>query len=220
MKMELRPFLISVEGNIGAGKTTLISELKKLKPEWTFIKEPVDIWSEIRNDKGRSIMQLFYEDKRRWSYTFQSFVLLSRYQEIENTIRETKKTRSDSHVFVTERCLDADYQVFAKTLMSDGSLDSLELQLYQSLLQQLKSTATPLAAIIHLNTTSNICEQRIKKRQRPGEEAVSIEYLDRLEKNQNDWLKNSDVPLISIDRLDLAKIDTFLATVRNTPTVQ
>jgi len=215
MKMEFNPFLISVEGNIGAGKTTLISELKKFKPEWTFIKEPVDLWSEIRNEEGRSIMQLFYEDKKRWSYTFQSFVLLSRYQEIENTIEKTKEIKSGEQIFVTERCLDADYHVFARTLNADGSLDALELKLYKSLLQQLKSTATPLSAIVHLNTTSDICEKRIKKRQRPGEDAVSLAYLNHLEKNQNDWLKESDVPQISVDHLDVAQIDAFLASLHS-----
>ena len=55
-------------------------------------------------------------------------------------------------MFFTERCLDTDYHVFTKMLRDENSIDKLELELYERLLNQLKSTATPLSAIIYVNT--------------------------------------------------------------------
>jgi len=55
-------------------------------------------------------------------------------------------------VFFTERCLDTDYHVFTKMLRDESSIDRLELELYERLLTQLKATATPLSAIIYVNT--------------------------------------------------------------------
>ena len=47
-----RPILISIEGNIGSGKSTLIEALKLQEPSWNYVEEPVGIWSSIKNDDG------------------------------------------------------------------------------------------------------------------------------------------------------------------------
>lgn len=48
----IQPLLLSIEGNIGAGKSTLIGELMRRHPTWNFVEEPVGIWSQLRNDEG------------------------------------------------------------------------------------------------------------------------------------------------------------------------
>ena len=55
------PKIISVEGNIGAGKTTIIDNLEKYYENDSsviFIREPVDIWQSITDSKGESIFHL------------------------------------------------------------------------------------------------------------------------------------------------------------------
>jgi Deoxynucleoside kinase len=47
------PLLLSIEGNIGAGKSTLIGELRRRHPTWNFVDEPVGIWSQLKNDEGK-----------------------------------------------------------------------------------------------------------------------------------------------------------------------
>ena len=81
------PFLVSLEGNIGAGKSTLLAELRRLHPDWYFIDEPVDTWTALKNDEGESLLEIFYADKKRWSYTFQNCALLSRYNLIEEAVK-------------------------------------------------------------------------------------------------------------------------------------
>lgn len=47
-----RPVLISIEGNIGSGKSTIIEALKVQHPEWNYVDEPVGIWTSLKNDAG------------------------------------------------------------------------------------------------------------------------------------------------------------------------
>ena len=54
-----RPILISIEGNIGAGKSTLIESLKLKNPTWNFVDEPVGMWSSLKDDNGNSILLEF-----------------------------------------------------------------------------------------------------------------------------------------------------------------
>jgi deoxyadenosine/deoxycytidine kinase len=111
----LNPILVSIEGNIGAGKTTLLNSLRQSWPEWIFIDEPVSTWGEIKNTEGESILEVFYRDRKRWSYTFQTCALLTRYQNIELAVNHERMLgKMGNLVFLTERCLDTDYQVFTK----------------------------------------------------------------------------------------------------------
>jgi len=215
-RKSFNPILVSIEGNIGAGKTTLLESLKKNRPQWTFINEPVDSWSKIRNDKGQSILEVFYEDRKRWSYTFQNCALLSRYQEIEAAIQASKSSGvSGNMIFLTERCLDTDFQVFTKMLKAEGSLDSLELLLYEKLLHQLQTTATPLSAIVHVNTRPEVCTQRILKRGRKGEDSISLEYLKAIDFYQNKWIDNTQVPHVATDLTDVNRILNFIDDMQN-----
>jgi deoxyadenosine/deoxycytidine kinase len=199
--LPLPPFLISLEGNIGAGKSTLLSKLRELHPDWHFIDEPVDTWTSLKNDNGESLLEIFYADKKRWSYTFQNCALLSRFNLIEeavkfnNTLVASGKKRK---VFVTERCLDTDDKVFAKMLREDGSLCALEHELYQKWFDLLKQTATPLSAIVYVDTDPNTCLERIAKSCRSGEDGIPLEYLKALDKTQRAWIQTTDIPVLNL----------------------
>ena len=72
------PVLISIEGNIGSGKSTLLKKLRERHANWNFIDEPVESWMSLRHSNGKSLLELFYEDKHRWAYTFQNTAILTR----------------------------------------------------------------------------------------------------------------------------------------------
>ena len=63
--------LISIEGNIGTGKTTLINILKKKftnKGSVIFVEEPLQQWLNLVDKDGSNILGKFYGDQERWSY--------------------------------------------------------------------------------------------------------------------------------------------------------
>jgi deoxyadenosine/deoxycytidine kinase len=189
---QFNPILVSIEGNIGAGKSTLLKTLRERNADWIFIDEPVSTWSSIRNEADESILEVFYKDRKRWSYTFQNCALLTRYQNIETAVQNAIMVgKVGPQVFLTERCLDTDYHVFTKMLCDEGSIDKMELHLYQRLLDQLKTTATPLNAIVHVNTPPTECAARIRERARSGEGAISLDYLTALDYHQSAWVEST-----------------------------
>ena len=211
----LHPLLVSIEGNIGAGKTTLLQNLRRKHPEWTIIDEPVETWATIQNESGESILEVFYHDRRRWSYTFQNCALLTRHQNIEQCVQDAKSLgKVGRHVFLTERCLDTDYHVFTRMLRDEGSIDKLELELYHRLLNQLRSTSTPLSAIVHVNTKPSVCADRIKQRARSGEENIPLDYLQGIENHQKTWMDSTTLPLHVTDLTDIDAVAKFIEDLR------
>lgn len=189
----------------------MLKKLRSSHPEWTFIDEPVDTWSEIKNEKGESMLEVFYKDRNRWSYTFQNCALLTRHQNIETAVAKVRDTgKVGKHIFLTERCLDTDYHVFTKMLKEEGSIDKLELDLYIRWLNQLKSVATPLSAIVHVNTQPKVCAERIRKRSRGGEDAISMDYLENLCAHQSKWVDNTHIPVFKTDLKHVQSVVEFI----------
>lgn len=214
------PLLISIEGNIGSGKSTFLEKLRSVNPKWVFIEEPVDLWTRLRDEKGQSLLQLFYDDRRRWSYTFQNCALLTRFQNIESTIaRFYRDARPDGtptacqhqrQVFVTERCLDTDYQVFTKMLYKEGSIDKLEFELYRRWLAHLRLTATPLSAMVYLDVAPDVCAARIQQRGREGEAVIPLDYLKALDKQQQEWVAQAGIPCLRTTTEGLTAAQQFI----------
>jgi len=205
--------LVSIEGNIGAGKSTLLKRLRADHPDWVFIDEPVDTWTSLTQEDGKNLLQAFYEDKVRWAYTFQNVALLSRFKNIESCITKKMSTTTGPVVFVTERCLDTDHEVFAKMLCADGTMSKLEYDLYQRWFNLLGTSATPLSAIIYCNTTPSVCAERICVRNRKGEEGIPLPYLEDLDRFQRNWVSGSNLPVLEIESQEGDKVTPFLADI-------
>lgn len=75
-------FFISIEGNIGSGKSTF---LKKISDLFTIplLFEPCDLWQNIN---GHNLLNEFYRDTKRWAYSFQLYAFLTRIESIEKMI--------------------------------------------------------------------------------------------------------------------------------------
>ena len=66
--------IISIEGNIGSGKSTLLEELRlkyKDNSNIIFLKEPVEEWETIKDEKGITMLENFYADQAKYSFAFQ-----------------------------------------------------------------------------------------------------------------------------------------------------
>ena len=193
-----KPILITIEGDIGAGKTTLIDKMKTAHPDWHFIDEPVGTWLGLQTEGGENLLELFYKDKTRYSYTFQNCALLSRALNIKKTIDDWQKLcilnpeEALNTIFITERCIDTDYNVFAKMLHDDGHMNLMEWDLYKMWYSFVKEQSPHLSGIVYVNTPPNICQSRIHIRGRKGEDSIPLAYLQNLEKYQNEWLYGED----------------------------
>lgn len=179
-------FLFTVEGNIGSGKTTLLSELKHtvFSKQHVIVFEQVKEWSELKDNDGKDILSLFYSDKQKYSYMFQSYVLFSRLHHMLETIKNNPNA-----IIITERCHLTDLYVFAKSLHELKDLNDIEWNIYNLWHKKLKDILQlQLSGTIYINTEPTVCNDRINKRNRSAENGIPIDYLQLIHEKHNDWL--------------------------------
>ena len=165
--------LISIEGNIGSGKSTLLGSLKKqyeFNPNVIFLDEPVDEWSKITNEEGKSILELFYSNQERYSFSFQMLAYITRLQKIKEIIE-----KYNNKILVSERSLFTDSYVFAKMLYETKKISEVEYKIYTNWVTTFSNYLPEI--IIYLNTSPELCEERVNTRKREGEDKISLTYL-------------------------------------------
>lgn len=182
---------ISIEGNIGAGKSTIINQLREyveqtnLKNKIVFLKEPVDVWeSIIEPETGKNMIELFYENPRKWSFAFQIMVFNTQQKLIENTLLQFPEVQ----VVVSERSVEAGRNIFTRMLECSNDLSSVEKQIYDLLY---RTHRYPLYASVFLDISPETCYERVQTRAREGEvgeTGIKIEYLKKCDYYYRDWL--------------------------------
>jgi deoxyadenosine/deoxycytidine kinase len=127
--------IISIEGNIGSGKSTLLAHLKETCPNVVFVKEPVDEWEKIRDENGVSMLEKFYADQTKYSFSFQMMAYISRLKILRDTIRNNGDRPL---TIITERSLNTDKMVFAKMLYDQGKIEDVKYQIYLNMLWRVR----------------------------------------------------------------------------------
>jgi len=172
--------IVSIEGNIGAGKTTLFDEFKKKhadNPYYIFIKEPIDEWTmKIKDQNNCSILQKFYINQEAYSFPFQITALTSRLSVLRTVINTVSKNPENQYTIFTERSLQTDKKVFATMLRDQGKMEDICYQIYLNLFNEFAQQYTTNRTI-YVKTDAKICYDRIHKRARIGEVLIPLTYL-------------------------------------------
>jgi deoxyadenosine/deoxycytidine kinase len=183
------PLIISIEGNIGSGKTTIIEHLEKRigkNKSILFLREPLDVWEGVKDSTtGENILQKFYADPEKYSFPFQVMAYSSRLSMIRKAIKENP----DCRVIICERSLEADKNIFAKMLYDDGKIDDVCYQIYNKFYKEF-SEEFGLDSIIYIDADADVCKERVEKRSRQGEDGISLEYLQKCKDYHDEWLLN------------------------------
>ncbi len=204
-KKSYMPMLISIEGNIGAGKSTILNQLKTNFPNYCFVDEPVAIWNSIIDENGKSLLETYYHDRFRWSYTFQTCALLNRYHSIQRAVKESPQiaypsTDSDNQcIYISERCMDSDFKCFTRMQHADGAINKMEMEIYELYYNHLRPSSMELGGIIYLKVPPETCQQRIRQRNRKGEDALTLDYLRSVDYWTTNWIEQANVPVLTLD---------------------
>jgi len=169
--------VISIEGNIGSGKSTLLSHLKQSLsaeniPQIIFLQEPVDEWENIKDEQGNTMIQKFYGDQTKYSFSFQMMAYISRLALLKKSIEENPDA-----IVITERSLFTDKFVFAKMLYDSKKMESVEYQIYLRWFDNFVNDF-PINCTIYVKTDPEMCHTRIARRSRNGESTISLDYLN------------------------------------------
>lgn len=169
---------ICIEGNIGAGKSTVLCALSRARPDLRIIPEPLHVWG--------SMLANYYEDPATWSLPLHLRILF-----------EFWKCDSGSGV-VVERSPGACRHVFGQLSYNDGYMTSTAWDTFKAYHESLGWEPD---AYVYIDTPVDVCTARMTSRGRPCERDVTETYLRRIEFQYQNFLKFATVPVLRVDGL-------------------
>ncbi len=182
--------IYTIEGNIGAGKTTILKIIGKNFDDVTFVEEPVSQW---QNLGGENLLEKFYQDPERWGFTFEFYSMLSKIKCL------MKAADSEKNIIIIERSILSN-KIFIDLSKEMNKLNDLEYGMLINTYNFYKQNVYPiLNGIIYLNTPVDLCVQRIIQRNREGENNVDKNYLLMLQEKFDELSNNSTIPTLVID---------------------
>jgi deoxyadenosine/deoxycytidine kinase len=226
--MSLDIQIISIEGNIGSGKSTLLANLKKYfnnESNIIFLREPVDEWAKIKDENGTTMLEKFYADQEKYSFSFQMMAYISRLKLLRDIVTEIKnkqygfikkKTQEmftnfeeeedyitpPKYIIITERSLYTDKMVFAKMLFDTNKIEYINYQIYLNWFNTF-AEEYPVHKIIYVRADPETCYKRISIRNRQGEDNIPLEYLKSCHKYHENMLDTSSSDCVCKNQLIL-----------------
>lgn len=188
-----RPFIVSVEGNIGSGKSTMLSYFEKFG-DVELVPEPVGQWCDLN---GHNLLAKLYEDPSRWSFQFQSYVQLTRLQLL--------KSPTTFKVKIVERSIQNNRFCFLELARKYGTMTEAEHVVLSQWYEFLERNMTlDLDLIVYLRSSPAVAFDRMKKRNRCEESGAPLLYLERLHGAYEEWLVKQrhgkiEVPILILD---------------------
>ena len=200
-----KKILLSIEGNIGAGKTTFLRLMNEnIKIPFEVIPEPVNDWQNLGDNKMKiNLLDLFYKEPKKYGYIFQSYCFFSR---LKNWTKNQDKF--DQSVLIFERSIYSDKSfpinlkkfryflfrhIFAINAHNNGFFNEVEWVMYNEWYDFLVNhLASQMHGIIYLQTTPEMCLRRTQKRARLGEDKISIDYFKQLHKLHENWIEEEE----------------------------
>ncbi len=192
---------IAIAGNIGAGKTTLCTQLGK-HFDWDVHYESTD---------NNPYLSDFSVDMQRWSFNLQIYFLHNRYAQILN-IHEGERT------VVQDRTIYEDAYIFAPNLHDMGLMTTRDFENYSSLFRTMTSQIKSPDLLIYLRASIPTLVSHIQSRGREYEGSMSLEYLKRLNERYDAWIQGyteGNLLIIDADEVDFKKNPEDVGKVLN-----
>ena len=182
--------IYALEGNIGAGKTTIMAIIGQYFSSVEFVEEPVNQW---QNLGGMNLLDAFYTDPQRWGFSFEFYSMLSKIKAL------LKAANSDKPVIVIERSILSN-KVFMDLSHEVGKLQEMEYKMLMNTYDfYLQHVYPQLSGIIYLDTPVDECIRRITKRNRGEECSIERSYLQRIKEKMDLLADSSTMHVIRID---------------------
>ncbi|HET9279209.1 MAG TPA: deoxynucleoside kinase [Flavitalea sp.] len=171
---------ITIEGNIGAGKTTLAHLLSKHYNARLVLEQFAD----------NPFLTKFYESPQQYAFPLELFFMAERYKQLKELIH----TKDLFHSVTI-----SDYLYIKCLLFAKVNLPEAEFRLYQKLFEIINQQLVQPDILIYLHVPIHGLQSNIKKRNRPYEQAIPDEYLYKLQETYIDYIKQHNIKTLFID---------------------
>ena len=171
---------IAIEGNIGAGKTTLSQLLSKHYNAKLVLEEFAE----------NPFLTKFYENPKQYAFPLELFFLAERFKQQQEFIKKND---------LFQELIVSDYLFTKCLLFAKVNLPEEEYRLYQKMFDVFSLQLTPPDILIYLHAPVNKLQGNIKKRNRKFEQAIPDDYLFRIQETYTSYIKQHQIKTIYID---------------------
>ncbi len=171
---------ITIEGNIGAGKTTLSQMLAKHYDARLVLEQFAD----------NPFLPKFYENPSQYAFPLELFFMAERFKQLKDLLQQKDLFQSVTiSDYLFTKCL-----LFAKVNLSDE-----EFRLYQRLFEIIHQQLVQPDILIYLHAPVNKLQQNIKKRARSYEQNIPDDYLFSIQETYTNYIKHHSLKTIFVD---------------------
>jgi deoxyadenosine/deoxycytidine kinase len=187
---------IAVSGNLGSGKTTLARALAAAFRCDVYPQSSYEV----------SYINDLFERPDRWTFEAQVSFLIHKYVELQ-------KATGSGRLFVLDRTLDEEVQVFGQKFFDDGYMDERSMALLRQTYEIVKQHIPPPSAILFCDASVPVCYRRIASRSRPYQDRYPSGHLEALDTKLRSWIE-------TIDRSLVVRLNTEVNDIRDPATAE
>ena len=183
------PTYIAIEGNIGAGKTSLCHLLAK---DW-------HCHLVLEQFTDNPFLPLFYNNPARYAFQVELFFMTERYKQLQEQFANQQLFNQKSI---------ADYFFLKTLLFAKKNLEGAEYRLFHQLFQTLNHHAPTPDLLVYLHRPITALQENIQKRGRSMEHHIEDKYLEKVQAAYFDFFKSPcDFPILVVDLQDKDFVD-------------
>lgn len=188
---------IAIEGNIGAGKTTLVNK----------IADDFNAKTVLERFADNPFLPKFYKDQNRYAFSLEMSFLADRYQQISDDLAQFDLFKD----FIV-----ADYHIFKSLIFAKVTLAEDEFRLYKTLFDIIYKEMPKPDLYIYLYQNTDRLLQNIKRRGRSYEQEIPAEYLEKINSGYLDYIKSQkdlNVLIVDVSEKDFLKNQEDYASI-------
>lgn len=171
---------IAIEGNIGAGKTTLAK----------ILSERLDARLLLEDFAENPFLAAFYDNRERYAFSLEMSFLADRYHQLKSLMKED----------LFQPRIISDYSLYKSLIFAQNNLKDNELSLYRNLFDIMAGNLKQPDLVIFLNRSYETLRKHIRQRGRSYEQGIELEYLMNIQENYSRFFKQKhDVPVLVLE---------------------